>query len=93
MGCGSCSRGRSKQAKAVVRLPNTTAVQTTPVARSLKQGVTAQTLVRPNMRSIQKRCPKCRWPMNCTRRFSQGVTVLNWTCLNRKCKFREESQA
>jgi hypothetical protein len=53
------------------------------------RGVRAQPIVSRSM--IQRRCPKCRWPMNSIRRFNQitGGQTQIWVCLNRKCAYKE----
>lgn len=84
MGCGCGGR----KTKTVVKAPCAQAQR----AIQVRSGVIAQ-VIRPmtTARSIQRRCPKCKWPMSSARRFSGNISVQIWTCLNRKCMFREES--
>ncbi len=39
-----------------------------------------------------KRCPKCRWPMSMTRRYTPTTNhqMQIWTCLNKGCNHKEE---
>ena len=43
-------------------------------------------------RPLQRKCPKCSWPMNSIRRFDQvqNKQAQVWACMNRKCMHREE---
>lgn len=79
MGCG-CG-GQKKQYQATPGMPR-------GVAR-------AQVPVNPVVvnRPIQRKCPKCSWPLNGIKRFDQvqSKQMQVWACMNRKCMYREEN--
>lgn len=63
---------------------NQTVIVSPPTAAQGHQGVRAQ---------VNRRCPKCSWPMNSVRKLDphQNKQVQNWVCMNRKCLHREET--
>lgn len=90
MGCGACSGKK----KGVVRGQANKSVQivhNTPLTIKPRQPVTKSsggTRAQPH-----RRCKKCNWPMNSTRRFDSqnGKQIQTWSCMNRKCNHREEA--
>ena len=87
MACGACGRKKSGQ----------TTPRSVQVTRSAPI-VGARTPIVKKTSGIRaqphRRCKKCNWPMNSTRKYDQadqGRQIQIWTCMNRKCGNREEA--
>jgi ribosomal protein L37E len=89
MACGGCGKRSQPVTKSVGSsraMPGApaSAAPKPALPKIMSAGVRAQ---------IQKRCSKCSWPMNSTRRFDAGSKkqIQIWSCMNRKCLHREEA--
>lgn len=93
MCCGAKRRVTSQPVgnqgnKAIIGIQQSTVQNTSPTPINMTNrgfsGVRSQ---------VQKRCPKCSWPMNSMRRYDtqSGGQVQVYACMNRKCLYREQS--
>jgi hypothetical protein len=88
MACGGCG-ARRVQAQKTIQTSKT--IQ--PIAQRAVQRSTTTQISKAGVRAqIQRRCPKCTWPMNSMRRLEQatGKQIQVYACMNRKCAHKEE---